>query len=71
MIVRTGGRLAEARVAWREGEHGRMTARVVVGTAELAPDRVELVEVDPDRAEALAQAGYSITGTGRHPARRP
>jgi len=65
MIVRAGGRLAEGRVAWREGERGRMVPRVVVGTVALGPDRVEVLEADPDRAEQLEEAGYRVSGIRR------
>lgn len=61
LIVRTGGRLTEGRVAWREGERGRLLPRVVVGSTELGPAHVEVVEVDAERAEALRASGYEVT----------
>ena len=66
VIVRTPeGRLASGRIAWREGERGRMRPTVVVDAVALGPDRVEVLEADPDRAEQLEEAGYRVSGIRR------
>ncbi len=60
MIVRTGGRLAEGRIAWTEGARGRMLPSVIVGLQELGPASVEVLVAGDDQAEALVAAGYRV-----------
>ena len=57
VIVRTGGRLAEGRLAWHEGARGRMLQSVIVGLQELGPASVEVLEAGDERTEALVAAG--------------
>ena len=57
VIVRTGGRLAEGRLAWHEGARGRMLPSVIVGLQELGPASVEVLEAGDERTEALVAAG--------------
>jgi len=57
VIVRTGGRLAEGRIAWTEGARGRMLPSVIVGLQELGPASVEVLEAGDERTEALVAAG--------------
>lgn len=60
MIVRTGGRLTEGRIAWTEGARGRMLPSVIVGLQELGPASVEVLVAGDDQAEALVAAGYRV-----------